>query len=268
METTNTPPKHGLLSELARHEVGPSDVLSGESSQGLRPRLPNRFEALDAKVETLPFEEQQSETSISSPKFGFTEEPSEAVGLRAVKSSFPQENLLQPDDRFQYRVPSLEPARALRQPNELTPEAGPQFRRIKSSEYDTKFSAGAAGSTPPAANSLLPSRAVELPKEQSITEKLTTVERETIREIHSLKTSISQSGRLSGLVPQMQPVQVLASPAMEKASPPNIEIHIGRIEVRAHIQAPQPKPEKMSAPATNDGALQAYLRGRSRGARS
>jgi hypothetical protein len=115
---------------------------------------------------------------------------------------------------------------------------------------------------------LQPSHAIEVPHEKSITEKLTTVERETIREIDSLETSMLQPSRQTESIPRIQPVQTLMSPAVEKASQPNIEIHIGRIEVRAHIQATQPKPEKMPNSATNDGTLQLYLLGRSRGARS
>lgn len=269
MDTTNTSAKQGLFSTLARHEVGQSEVNTIESSRGLRPRLPNRFEALDANMDTPPFEEQQSETSISSSaNAGFSAARSEAVGLPAVKSSFTQENLLQPEDRFQYLPPSQAPAHFLGQPNDRTPEAGPQSARIWTSDHKEKFSAEAKAFTPPTPNSLQPSRAIELPHEKSITEKLTTVERETIREIHSSKTSMPQPGLQPGSIPRIQPVQRLMSPAVEKASQPNIEIHIGRIEVRAHIQATQPKLEKISASATNDGSLQLYLRGRSRGARS
>ena len=269
MDTTNTPAKQGLFSTLARHEVDHSDVNTIESRQSLRPRLPNRFEALDANVDTPPFEEQQLETSISSsPNPGFSEAPSDAVGLPAVKSFFPQDDSVQPDDRSQYRSPLPEPARALGQPNDRIPEARPQAARIWTSGHDEKSTAGATAFTPPTPNFLQPSKAIEVPHKKSITEKLTTVERETIREMHSLGTSIPQSGLQPGSIPRIQPVQTLMSPAVEKASQPNIEIHIGRIEVRAHIQATQPKPEKMPASATNDGTLQLYLLSRSRGARS
>ncbi|WP_020160082.1 hypothetical protein [Methylobacter marinus] len=269
METTNPPAKQSLFSALAHHEVAQSEGNTIESNQGLRPRLPNRFEMIDANMDTPPFEEQQSETSLSSPKPGFREESSEAIGLRTVKSSFPQENSLQPKVSSQYQVPPSELARTLGQPNYQIPEAEPQFKGVWTSDHENKFSSGANKFMPPAPNSLQLSHANELPKEKkTITEKLTTVERETLREIHALKPSIPQSGRQTGLIPKMQPVQTLISPAIENAHQPNIEIHIGRIEVRANIQATQPKPEKTAAPATNDGALQAYLQSRSRGARS
>lgn len=269
METTNTPAKQGLFSTLANHEVGQSEINTIETNPGLRPRLPNRYEALNAKVETPSFEEQQSETSITPPKPGFREESSEPVGLRAVKSSLPQENSFQPENRFQYRAPSPESARPLGHPNARIPEAEPpQFRGVWTSDHEDKSSTGAIGFKPPAHDSLQPSRAIKVPQEKSITEKLTTVERETLREIHALKPSMPQFDRQTGLIPKMQPVQALMSPSMEKASQPNIEIHIGRIEVRANIQATQPKPEKMPAQETNGAALQAYLQSRSRGARS
>jgi len=268
METPNSPAKQGLFSALARHEVAHTEGNTIEPSQGLRPRLPNRFEMIDANMDTPPFEEQHSETSISSPNSGFSKNTQEEVGLHAVKSSFPQENASKPEDKFQYLALSPEPERALRRSNDRIPEAEPQFRGIWTEGHEDKLASGITGFKPPSQDSLQPSSAIKVPQEKTIIEKLTTVEREILREIHSSKPSLPTSDRQTGLTPRMQPVQALKSPTVEKTTPPNIEIHIGKIEVRAQIQASPPKQEKISAPARNDVALQAYLQSRSRGARS
>lgn len=268
METSNTPVKQGLLASLASHETGQAELNANNSNQGLRPRLPNRFEGLDAKMDTASIEEQPSETSIASSKPGFINNPLETVGLQAVKSSGLHEHLFQPKDKSDLLASSLEPVQAIAQRNAGIPEAESQFRGIWTADHRNIISTEAIGFKPPVPDSSPRSRPIELSKDRLITEKLTTVERETLREIHSLQPSIPKSERHTGLLPKMQAVQAQMPLVKEQASQPNIEIHIGRIEVRANIQATQPKPEKMPVQATNEGALQAYLQNRSRGARS
>lgn len=240
-----------------------------ESNQGLRPRLPNRFEVLDANVDTPPFEEQQSETSILSPKpDNFSIEPSQSIGQRTVQLTGEQENARQPGDKFQYRPLSPEPMRAVERPlggnSEIKPK---QFTLNKTSDHGDKLTVEGNKLISTKPESLTPCRDGELPKEKSSTEKITTIEHEALRERHSLKPSMPQFPKQSKLVPRMLPVQALM-PQAEKPPEPTIEIHIGRIEVRAQILASQPKPEKTPTPSTDNSSLQAYLNNRSRGARS
>ncbi|MEQ1528379.1 MAG: hypothetical protein ABL925_03620 [Methylococcales bacterium] len=268
MNSVNLPIKQGLFSALVNHEVGQSEINSNESSQGLRPRLPNRFEVLDTNIDTPSIEEQQSETSITSPKTNNREESSESIGLRTTNLPIPHENSFQHKETINNPIPSLEPTHTLRPHKNQLLESEAQLGRIRTENHVDKLPSINNRLKPLNPGSLQTNRTIEDKQEKPIAEQSTIVERETLREIHALKPSLPETRRQTGLMPKMQPVQAFMSPLKEKASQPNIEIHIGRIEVRANTQESQTKPDKMTTSVTNDNSLQFYLQSRSRGARS
>jgi hypothetical protein len=103
--------------------------------------------------------------------------------------------------------------------------------------------------------------------EKTIIERTHNFERETIHEIRPSGLFGQISDRSAGVTPKQIPVQN-PIPKTEKAPEPTIEIHIGRIEVRAQVQAVPAKPEQAPIPSADNRSLQAYLFNRSRGGRS
>ncbi|MBK6958405.1 MAG: hypothetical protein IPH22_08545 [Nitrosomonas sp.] len=273
MKTANTPAKQSLFSVLANHEIAQTEVNAiGSSQSGLRPRLPSRYETLDANFNDLTIEEQSSEVSKTLSSSGLGVGSPSAIGSRDFKTSFPQDNVSQPGSAPQYQsqlsADSPVAERISIKSNDQDLDTRTQLTPVRISDQQDKLSTGVNGHMSPVPNVLQTPQAVKLPQEKSITERLAAVERETIREIHSLNPLLPQSDRQSRLIPQKQLVQAPELVTKEKGSQTNIEIHIGRIEVRANIQAIQPKLEKTPASPAGNDSLHAYLRNRSRGSRS
>jgi hypothetical protein len=61
------------------------------------------------------------------------------------------------------------------------------------------------------------------------------------------------------------PTSVTAAAATARAAPddqPTVRVHIGRLEVRANLEQPAPKPQRRQEPRTPELSLSDYLRGR------
>jgi hypothetical protein len=273
MDATNTPAKPALFSSLVAHEMTQATSSQrGESNLGLRPRLLTVYEMFDQNRDMPQSFEEQAEIQQSpqsmQPRIGKPE--SAANSLQPPVSAYIQEHSPQPVNMPKFRefgqfdVPEFSHDR---QPGyNQTPDEQPLAVRILGASAAQK-----ANSTPISSEfqpELMQAQRghASLP-EKTIVERTHNFERETIHEIRPSGLFGHMSDRSADVTPKQIPVQTLI-PQTEKAPEPTIEIHIGRIEVRAQVQATPAKPEQTPIPSADNRSLQAYLFNRSRGGRS
>jgi hypothetical protein len=273
MEATNTPAKPALFSSLVAHEITQATSSErGESNQGLRPRLLTVYEMFDQNRDTPQSFEEQAEIQESphSMQPGIGKPESAASWLQPPVSPYRQEHLSQPENMpksrefGQFSVPEF--SHDKQQGDNQIPDEQPLAVRILG------VSAAQKASNSTISNELQPEpmqqrrKQVSLP-ERILVERTHNFERETIHEIRPSGLFGHISDRSAGVTPKQIPVQN-PIPKMEKAPEPTIEIHIGRIEVRAQVQATPAKLEQTPTPSADNRSLQAYLFNRSRGGRS
>ncbi len=273
METTGTPAQSGLFSTLTSHESARPSGGGSELNQGVRPRLPSRFEALDLNLVIPPLEEQieratprPAESSYEKPAVETGPPPVAHPGLTGEFGSRP---VYVPHQR----VPPLreEPwtSPGPRPVEDQLIGNHPLDRGIRVSNSLEKSSPGSHGLGMPTPDPASPFRSMERPAVKTIVETRNTVASEATQQAtRPVGSSKRAAEQLGGLAPRFNVTQPLSNQAMETPREPVIEIHIGRIEVRAQIQAAPTKPARTPAATTDNGSLQLYLRSRARGARS
>jgi hypothetical protein len=274
MQTLNTPTKPTLFSSLIAHEVTQTNgVNQREPIQGIRPQLPNAFEMFDLNRDAQPSFEEQAETQAPAQltQNGIEKAGLDINGLQPHVSASIQElpsqpgSMPKPKRQGQSGVPEF--SHDKQQGDNQTPDEQPLAVRILGTA-----TVQMSNDAPIASNNFQPESMqaqrghASLP-EKTIVERTHNFERETIHEIRPSSLFGHISDRSAGVTPKQMPVQTLM-PQTEKAPEPTIEIHIGRIEVRAQVQATPAKPEQTPIPSADNRSLQAYLFNRSRGGRS
>ncbi|MGH8547065.1 MAG: hypothetical protein ACRERU_00365 [Methylococcales bacterium] len=273
MEAASAPINPGLFAALAAREVAqPAGASGQEPTQGLRPRLPNPCETFDLNRDNPPLEEQvETSAPAPSPQSAIAESGLGAHRLQPLVSDPVGEHPSRPAKRFQprrhTRYGEAEFSRDERQDDDQTRDRRPLASGIFGTPGPDKPSPGSIESFRPEMAHTQSQRPQPLVPEQTITERMNTFEREIIHEIRPAGLFAQTADRSAGVSPRLVPAHALIPPAV-KSPEPSIEIHIGRIEVRAQVQATPAKQEKTPAASTDNRSLQAYLLNRSRGARS
>lgn len=285
MEAANTPTKPTLFSSLVAHEVTqPTSNERREPNHGLRPRLPNTFEMFDLNRDAQsPFEEQVEipvPTQLTQNGIGKT--GLDTNGLQPIVSTPIQEhppqpvNMPKPKGHGQFDVPEF--SHNGQQGYNQTPDEQPLAARILGAATAQMSNKSPIDSVTLQPELTQAQREHDSLTERTIVERTHNFEREIIHEIRPGGLFEQRTDQNVGVKPLLKPTKTLNTtrlsptqtliPQTEKSPEPTIEIHIGRIEVLAQVQAPPSKPEKTPAPSTNNGGLQAYLFNRSRGGRS
>lgn len=296
METAGSPTKPGLFSTLVAHEMArTSNANLLEPSLGLRPRLASPFETFEANSGNQAPEELIENSAEESAHGANDTEPRGKIDYQ--QSNIDPSQINNPLNKIHTlsNAQSIEPL--IKWDSRLVHDLKPEEH-----EYATQVVGTVRPDTPPSKNQdtayseIKPAKSADnsfiLPKESTkveskislqperiINERINAVERkEIIHEIKPLGLFEQRKDQNVGVKPlqkstetlnitHLSPTQPLIQQA-EKSPEPIIEIHIGRIEVRAQVQASPSKPEKTTVPATSNAGLQAYLQGRSKGARS
>jgi len=230
----------GLFAGLAREQLAPSPLAPGN----LRPRLPLPFEVAPAGFEG---EEELAGADLEAA----------LPGPRAVPAALeagPSVRAPERSDRPPVLPMALAPPRS-----DVLPPAERKGRTISRE------------SLPPTPMVPPPMAATE--RHHTLQERMVRVESTVLRErspaapsgpIATASRSPDGQFRLKPLLPM--PAPALPSLPAARVEEPTIEIHIGRVEVRAQLAPATPSPAARAEPP--DQRLASYLSGRSRGARS
>ena len=274
MEAANTPAKPALFSSLVAHEINQAtNSEGGESNRGLRPRLLTVYEMFEQNRDTPQSFEEQAEIQESPQSIqpGIGKSESAASRLQPPVSARIQEHSPQPVNmpksrgHGQFGVPEFSHDR--QQGYNQTPDEQPLAVRILGTEVAQRSNGAPIDSNNFQPEPLQAQRGLVSLPEKTIVERTHNFERETIHEIRPSGLFEQVSNSSVGVAPKQIPVQT-SIPQAGKAPGPTIEIHIGRIEVRAQVQAVPAKPEQTPIPSVDNRSLQAYLFNRSRGGRS
>lgn len=292
METSPAQANPGLFSTLLAHEAMPPNGSLFEAASGLRPRLTNPFEAFDIKQE-----DRIAEELIEAPsrqKFSGSDQ-----NEKQAKAEYQQlapwhptgTYLTDPDDdnHTGLNVQSTKPdevSKSDRSRDDLgrnpPPFASKKFvyaeLNSNGSHAKPKPNEKPSHTHPRKDPSASQQRFVRQP-EQIVNVHVNGTDREINREMKPDRSFEPKPVQMTGVKPLLKPTEVWQSRFLDSAPMPNsptekktpdhtIEIHIGRIEVRAQIQTTPSRQEKAPVSTAESRSLQAYLNNRSRGTRS
>lgn len=282
MAVADSSAKSSLFANLVAQELPPgSSEIPSENRLGLNPRLLNPFETLrfnheyQANVEPIEIlaEEQlpRAGFSESAPRSGYRR--SETWAPDMTGALFNQSSrVIEPDARRDTTTSQWTPGQ------KLAADTANDKPQLNSSVAQNKSIDGALNPLPAAkiprnteADASRPIQAFNNERVHAVAEA---VNHRIKPSPHLGQTPEANSLLHPRLIPaephlpgRLQPEQA-KMPEVEKPAEPTIEIHIGRIEVRAQIQPAPSKSERVQSPSADTGGLQAYLQNRTRGARS
>jgi hypothetical protein len=262
--TNANPPVSGLFEHLVSRQLPPT---AKETSRGLRPRLPYLFEERLAVDDSLEFAEQQ-EVGLSRPSPSYVS--------KNVEDEQPTMHLAEKTHVAPLLPPRQRPA-ATDEPKGspssfFSRSAGPGPGELPRSDR-------AVGSAPHLASSLvqqaLPSRQLVEPRVSHVHP----LERIVQVYMNAEKSAIDSPVRAVRPTSRVAEVDAVSgrearsavaapfhiAPVRQRADDTVIEIHIGRLEVRAPAAPAKSAPQQ---PTPSDNRLAGYLRSRANGARS
>lgn len=258
--TPTTAPAGGLFEQLAKQQLAPEPP-----RHGLRPQLPYPFEDIPPSFRV------EGEQDAASPSMSPTDSHPARDRAQRAKHEAPQ--LTAVDSPLVSTAPApVSRAResSYAQPRQsISTNATEQPRTAAPSPLDEWSEP--LSHRPTIAPALRSESPPDRPHSPEASIQVTTTVAHAAAEVPpataASKNQAPPAFELPRLKPRLPTPPAPVTPAQrQEASEPTIEIHIGRVEVRAQVAPSTPPPPQRPAPA--DQRLAAYLSNRGNGARS